>query len=147
MRSYSYDDLLKDLRKTIRPLKASNFDALLALSRGGLLLGQMIAHALDTQDLYCVNTRHYDNKQRQKDVQIANMPDLSGFKNVLVIDEILDSGETLQVLMQELNKQFLYTKFTSFVLFAKQDAVFKPDIWLNTADEWIEFFWEKDLKC
>ena len=37
-------------------------------------------------------------------------------------------------------------EFKSATLFYKRSSVFEPDIWINEAKDWIDFFWERDFK-
>ena len=37
-------------------------------------------------------------------------------------------------------------EFKSATLFYKKTSVYEPDFWINEADDWIDFFWERDFK-
>jgi xanthine phosphoribosyltransferase len=64
---------------------------------------------------------------------------------VLVVDDIADSGETLAYIMSYLSENFPEITFQSVTLFYKKTSCYEPDFWINEADAWIEFFWEKDF--
>ncbi|MBA1433192.1 MAG: phosphoribosyltransferase, partial [Epsilonproteobacteria bacterium] len=66
-------------------------------------------------------------------------------KRVLVVDDIADSGETLRFIMEYLAKNFPNIEFKSATLFYKSTSCYEPDFWINEANAWIEFFWEKDF--
>ncbi len=145
MRYYSYDELIKDLRQLVKDLKGEKIDAILALSRGGLTVGHLLAEHFNIKMLFAMNVLHYQDHTKLDDVIIYNIPDLKGAKNVLIVDEIIDSGETMREVTKILNKEYLYANFKTLAVFQKQDAVYKADFWAQTTSEWIEFFWEKDL--
>ena len=145
MRYYSYNELIKDLRHLSKKLENQKIDAILALSRGGLTAAHLLAEKFKIKMLFAMNVMHYKNQKKLDEVVIYNVPDLKDTKNILVVDEIIDSGETMQEVMRILNEKYQDKTFQTLALFQKKDACFKADFWAQTTDEWIEFCWEKDL--
>ena len=41
---------------------------------------------------------------------------------------------------------FSEIEFNSATLFYKKTSIYEPDFWVNEADDWIDFFWERDFK-
>ncbi len=95
-------------------LKDKEIDGIYGLSRGGLIPAVMISHRL-------------------------NIPwaKVTG-KNTLIIDDICDSGNTLQ---NWINNGFI----TATLHYKPHTACCMPAIWSNTheGDEWIIYPWEK----
>ncbi|MCV6608659.1 MAG: phosphoribosyltransferase family protein [Campylobacterales bacterium] len=143
---YSYDELIKDLKILTKDLGDYKPDAIIALSRGGVTIGHFLAEYFDIRTLYTMNTIHYDGQKKMDEVIIYNIPDIKDAKKVLIVDEIIDSGETIQEVMKVLNKRHLYVDFKTLTVFQKKRAVFKADYWVKDTDKWIEFFWELALK-
>ena len=67
-------------------------------------------------------------------------------KRVLVVDDISDSGETLDAVMKSLACGNSEIEFKSATLFYKKTSVYEPHFWINEANDWIDFFWERDFK-
>ena len=62
-----------------------------------------------------------------------------------MIDDIVDSGETLQEIMKILREQYPECEFKIATIFYKSTAVIEADFAIKKAHEWIDFFWEVDL--
>lgn len=58
-------------------------------------LGHSLAVALKTRQLFALNSIHYDDTKKLDTIEIFNIPDLSKHKKILLIDDIVDSGESL----------------------------------------------------
>ena len=144
MKAYSFEEFEKDVKALVAQIKTSfTPDALVAVARGGLTLGHFLAMQLNNRNLFVLNSIHYDDTQKLDSIKIFNVPDLSGFKKVLIIDDMIDSGDTMNKIKSLLVGKFQHTEFKIATIFYKNTAIFKPDFSLKLATEWIEFFWEK----
>ena len=143
---YSYEQCIKDCKVLLPQIKFYNPDALVSIARGGLTIGHLLACGLDTNSLYTINSIHYNDTSKLDCFDIKNIPDLSKCKKVVLIDDISDSGETLQEIKKLLEKRYLYCEFKIATIFYKKDAIVQPDFKVHEAKGWIEFFWEVDLK-
>jgi xanthine phosphoribosyltransferase len=143
---YSYEDFLKDCKTILPQIKKYNPDAIVAIARGGLSFGHILAQGLDINDLFAINSIHYDGTTKLKSFKISNIPNLKGYKKVLIVDDIIDSGETIVQIKKLLTKEYLYSEFKIASLFYKKTAIIQPDFSINEAKNWIEFCWEVDLK-
>jgi len=143
---YGYDLFKEDTQKLVN--KCRNFEPqiLLAVARGGLTLAHLMAQALNIRDLYTLNSIHYDGEKKLDSFNIFNIPDLSGANRVLIIDDIVDSGETMKEILFILKEKFPNIEFKIATLFYKTTALIKPDFSVREANEWIDFFWEVDVK-
>ncbi|HHH20985.1 MAG TPA: phosphoribosyltransferase, partial [Nitratifractor sp.] len=125
-------------------VKEYNPDTLLAVARGGLTLGHFMAQALDTRRLFALNSIHYEKNSKLDTIEIFNIPDLKSAKRVVIIDDIVDSGETLSEIIQVLQKAYPHCEFKLATIFYKPTAIIQADYTLKEAKEWIDFFWEVD---
>ncbi len=57
---YAYDEFKKDTQILVNKCKDYEPDILLAVARGGLTLSHLMAQALDTRNLYTLNSIHYE---------------------------------------------------------------------------------------
>ncbi len=142
---YSYENFRDDL-KTLTKKIDKPFDVILAVSRGGLTLGHFLGEYYNLREVYAINTIGYDDTRKLDEVKVFNIPDLSHAKSVLIVDDIVDSGDTLIVVLQVLREKFPQAEFHIASLFYKFTARIKPDWYAKEATTWIDFFWVVDLK-
>ncbi|MDR1007564.1 MAG: phosphoribosyltransferase [Campylobacteraceae bacterium] len=142
MRYYGFEEFFEDVKKIAYEVKPYNFDAFLAIARGGMTFGHFLAHALDTRELYALNSIHYEGSKKLDFVKIFNIPDLSNVKNVLILDDIADSGETLIEIKKTLQKLYPNINIKIATLLYKEKSLVRPDFFAKKTTEWIEFLWD-----
>ena len=143
---YSYAAFSKDTKQLIEEVKPFEAEAILAIARGGLTLSHAMAEGLNIRDVQSVRTELYDGACKRSDLTLfGECLFREHIRRVLVVDDIADSGETLAFIMDYLKRSFPFIEFKSCTLFYKKTSLYKPDVWVNEADAWIEFFWEKDF--
>jgi len=142
---YGYEEFVADADALVHKIKDFDPDTLLAVARGGLTLGHFMAQGMDTRRLFALNSIHYDKTRKLETLEIFNVPDLSTARRVLIVDDIIDSGETLREVLRLLNEQYPQTEFRLATIFYKPTAVIEADYTLKKAHEWIDFFWEVDI--
>ena len=143
-RYYSYENFRNDTWKLITKVETFEAEAIVAVARGGLTLAHCMAEGLEIRDVQSIRTELYDKECKREELSLFGECSFMDGKKVLVVDDIADSGETLQFIMEYLQKKFPAVAFKSVALFYKKTSVYEPDFWINEADAWIEFFWEKD---
>lgn len=143
---YSYDLFKNDTQILVDKCRKFEPEILLAIARGGITLSHLMAQALDIRNLFTLNSIHYEKEHKLDTFNIFNIPDLSNAKKVLIIDDIIDSGETMKEILFILNEKFPKVEFKIATLFYKSTALVKPDFCVREANEWIDFFWEVDVK-
>ena len=144
-RYYSYKEYLIDCQKLIGQIDWE-FDAIISIARGGLTLSHMFGEYYNIRKVYAVNTIGYEDAHKLERVEIFNMPELKDATRVLIVDDIVDSGDTMRIVFDELAKKYPKCEFRSAVLFYKTSASIKPDWYAQLAEEWIDFFWSDDLR-
>ena len=145
MKYYAYDEFVTDTRKLVKDSRSFEADTLLAIARGGLTLGHAYAHAVDNRRLFAINSILYEKEKKGQSCEIFNTPELKDAKKVLILDDIVDSGQTIKEVLALLQECFPQIEFRIASLFYKPSAVIQPDYYVHEAKEWIEFFWEKDF--
>ena len=142
---YSYKDLKKDtirLTKQVRPFQP---DTVVAIARGGMMLGQLMGYALGVRNVQSIHVESYDDEKQRERVDIFGTCDLEGSVKVLIVDDIVDSGNTMKAILEHFREAYPKAVFRSASLFYKPAAVVQPDFTLHEAKEWINFFWEVDF--
>lgn len=143
---YSYASFKKDAQDLTNSCRDFNPEVILAVARGGLTLSHLMAQALNIRNLFAINSISYENNSRSLNHEIFNIPNLSLYKRVLIVDDIVDSGHTMKKLLEILELEYKDIDFKVATIFYKETALVKPDFYIKKADKWIEFFWEVDIK-
>ena len=127
---------IQALPETQRP------DAILAISRGGLVPGAMLAYRLGIRDLLIAVAEHYDAAGRRPEPTIARMPSDESLKgrSILIVDEVWESGRTL-ALVAERARAAGATVRTAVVHHkpGKSEVSGAPDFFAALADGWITY--------
>ncbi|MDY0264998.1 MAG: phosphoribosyltransferase family protein [Sulfurospirillum cavolei] len=142
MRYYSYEEFKVDVNHLAKEIKPYAPDVILAVARGGMTLGHFLSEALEMRSLYSINSIHYEETRKLDTIQIFNIPDLSRAKRVVLVDDIIDSGETMIEIKRVLNAKYPDVELKVAALFYKEKALLRPDFVAREATEWIEFFWD-----
>ena len=144
-RYYSYDEFRENTSQLIAQVKDFAPESIVGIARGGLTLSHAMAEGLNLRDVQSIRTELYDGSCKREEISLFGLCNFKDTKRVLVLDDIADSGQTLQAIMSYLEDNFPEIEFRSATLFYKPISIYKPDYWVQEADAWIEFFWEKDF--
>jgi xanthine phosphoribosyltransferase len=143
-RYYAYEDFRDDTNKLLKRVKDFDAEAILSIARGGFTLSHAVAEGLNIRELESIRTELYDKECKREKITLFGSCNFN-VKRVLVLDDIADSGETLAFVMHYLEENFPNIEFRCATLFYKKSSLYEPHYWINEADCWIEFFWEKDF--
>jgi len=141
---YGYEDFRSDANRLIERVGVFEPEAILAIARGGYTLSHAMAEGLGIRDVQSLRSELYDKECKREALTLFGECSFRA-KRVLVVDDIADSGETLRFIMEYLQKNFPDLECKSATLFYKKTSLYEPDFWINEANSWIEFFWEKDF--
>jgi len=142
---YSYKNFIEDSRILLKQIEAYKPDAIVAVARGGMALAQLIGEAMNTREVYSVNSILYEGTKKLDHCKVFNIPNLENRKKVVLIDDIVDSGESMHYIIAKMQNLYPDCEFKVGSLFYKLDACIQPDFKVREAHDWIEFFWEVDL--
>ena len=141
---YSYEMFKNDTLALIDSFD-TQFDTVIGIARGGLTLAQAISEALEIRNVQTVQTQLYDKQVKRDCITVVANCSLQQSQNILIVDDIADSGETLQNIMEYFQKEYPTINFKSATLFYKKSSVYEPNYWIKEATGWIDFFWEVDF--
>lgn len=108
-------------------------------------MGHALSMALNIRNLQSLRCESYDQTQQRETVSVFGECDFTQSKRVLIVDDIVDSGKTLNILIGTLQQSYPHISFASCSIFTKQTAIIQPDFSLHEALAWIDFFWERDF--
>ncbi len=142
---YSYSQFRDDL-ESLTKIIDKDFDTIIPIARGGLTIAHLLSEYYNIREVYAINSISYNNTKKLDSVDIFNIPNLKKSKRVLIVDDIVDSGDTLVALLDALKSRYPNIIFYSASIFYKKSAKIAPTWYVKEANSWIDFFWEKDLK-
>jgi len=132
----------KELKQDLQNFKIEKPDAIVAIARGGLTFAHHLAEKLNMREVFTVNAVSYDKDKKLDTINIFNIPDLEKYNNILVVDDISDSGDTFIEVIKTLKNHYPDKCFQTAAVFYKPTSKFKPDFYFHETEEWINFFWE-----
>jgi uncharacterized protein len=116
----------------------TNFDEIVAISRGGLTLGHLFSDFLRIP-IYTLAIQSYTDIKAQGEIHITGkLQTTITNKSILLVDDISDSGITLKRATNYLN-ELHPQKITTATLFTKPKTTFIPDYYAKTTDKWVIF--------
>lgn len=124
--------------KLSRKIKESGYspDLILAISRGGLVPARIIADFLLERNIQCLHARRWGvGEQIGEKVAITGTPADLQSKNVLVVDDVADTGDTLQEITRYLHRQKVRNVKTA-TLHYKKTSTCKPDYYAAEMEQW-----------
>ena len=143
---YSYEEFKRDTLTLLKSIKNFEPQAVVGVARGGLMLSHALAEGMSIREVQTLRTELYDGSEKRHELTLYGVCEFSEKKRVLVVDDIADSGETLECVMGHLERNFPEVEFKSLTLFYKKTSSYEPHFWVNEATEWIDFFWEADFR-
>ncbi|KAA2317323.1 xanthine phosphoribosyltransferase [Pseudooceanicola sediminis] len=145
----SWDQLHRDARALAWRLDGHGPDngawrAIVAITRGGMAPAMIVARELDIRTVDTISIKSYDH-QSQSEAHVLKSPDaamMGDGTGILVIDDLVDSGKTLELV------RALYPKAHFATLYAK--PLGKPQVQSYitevSQDTWIFFPWDMALQ-
>ncbi len=120
-----------------------NPDAIVAIARGGLMPAALLSYTLKVRRIETVSIESYDGPSRRNTLTLTDHTALEAFERILIVDDIVDSGRTMQQLLEHFAKRYPQAVIKTASLFYKPSALHRPDFTCKEASEWIDFFWER----
>ncbi len=118
--------------------------AVVAITRGGMAPAMIVSRALDIRMVDTISVKSY-NHQTQDAPVVLNRPDeglMGDGEGVLVVDDLVDTGKTLEVV------RALYPKAHFATVYAKPKGEPMVDTFITgvSQDTWIFFPWDMALQ-
>ncbi len=145
----SWDQIHRDSRALAWRLDGhgpdnGNWRAIVAITRGGLVPAMIVSRELDVRVVDTISVKSYSHQSRgeakvTKSPQVDLMGDGEG---ILVIDDLVDTGKTLELVHK------LYPKAHFATVYAKPSGrpMVNPDVPEVSQDTWIFFPWDMALQ-
>ncbi|ANT61387.1 xanthine phosphoribosyltransferase [Salipiger sp. CCB-MM3] len=146
----SWDQLHRDSRalawrlQSHAPEGGGEWRAVVAITRGGMAPAMIIARELNIRMVDTISVKSY-NHQEQSEPKVIKFPDMEVMGDgdgVLIIDDLVDTGRTLEVVRKHLPKAHVAT------VYAKPMGRPQVDSYITevSQDTWIFFPWDMALQ-
>ena len=117
-------------------------DVILAITRGGLIPAGMVSHLLGIRDVASVALERYQGRTPSR-IRVLRAPDWRVFegKSVLIVDEIVEEGVTMDYVRRRLSE--VGVPLSTAVLYHKGKSA-NPDYFAHRVAPalWVAFPWE-----
>lgn len=144
----SWDDMGKISFELIKKINESGekFDRLIALARGGWTWARTLIDGINIQNLSSIRVKSYEGVNLNNEIKLIQpLADLINGERVLILDDVVDSGETLKFVEDYVLSSGASRVMTAALCF-KPRSVFVPDFygfktksWVIFPHEWNEF--------
>ncbi len=136
---YSWQEVYELCKELARKIKESGFkpDAIVAIARGGWVPARILADFLLVRELYSVKAEHWGivaTVTGKAKITQPLMVDLTG-KNVLVVDDVADTGETVEIVAKHVREKNAKEVKTAVIDF-KHTSKFVPDYYAREMERW-----------
>jgi hypoxanthine phosphoribosyltransferase len=141
----TWDRFLKISEKTADKMNLAKYrpDFIISLARGGWVFGRVLCDYLNVTDLVSLKVEHWGMTATPDGEAKIKYPfniDLTGRK-VLIVDDISDTGKSLKVATEYINKMNP-TDVRTTTLFYLTGSSFKPDFYGEEMTwRWVVFPW------
>lgn len=118
-------------------------DLIVGVARGGLIPAGAIGYAIGIKEMGAINVEFYTDIGATLPEPIILNPQLDTEsltdKKVLVVDDVADSGKTLDLVVNMLKETA--SEVRSAVIYTKPTTIFEPDYSWKKTEAWINFAW------
>jgi xanthine phosphoribosyltransferase len=145
----SWDQFHRDARALAwRLIEAGPFEAIICITRGGLVPAAIVARELNVRVIETVCVSSYDPDRQQRDLKVIKQVAEAvvqigggGGRRVLIVDDLVDTGQTAKMVRDILP----YAHFAS--VYAKPMGRPLVDTFITevSQDTWIYFPWDTGL--
>jgi len=145
----SWDQIHRDSRALAWRLEkmapdGGEWKAVVAITRGGMAPAMIIARELDIRTVDTISIKSYDH-QEQSEAKVLKAPDaeiIGDGEGILIIDDLVDTGKTLEVVKSRYPKAHIAT------VYAKPKGRPMVDTFITevSQDTWIFFPWDMALQ-
>ncbi len=145
----SWDQIHRDSRALAWRLEKMGpeggaWKAVVAITRGGMAPAMIIARELDIRTVDTISIKSYDH-QEQSEAVVVEAPDadiIGDGEGVLIIDDLVDTGKTLEVVKSRYPKAHIATVYAK----PKGRPMVNTFITEVSQDTWIFFPWDMALQ-
>ena len=126
------DKLARIIKSGFKP------DCIVGIGRGGLVPAVYLSDRLGVKKLYAFKIDYYTGDKRGREPVVSQKPPLQLIRgNVLLVDDVADTGETLMLAKKLLEKHAKSIRIAT--LHYKPHSKLKPDFFVQETRRWIVY--------
>ena len=126
------------------PLEGGAWKAVVAITRGGMAPAMIVSRELDIRQVDTISVKSYNHQAQSEPVVIKppNLELVGDGTGVLIVDDLVDTGKTLEVVRALMPKAHFAT------VYAKPKGKPMVDTYITevSQDTWIFFPWDMALQ-
>ncbi len=142
----SWDEIYRLLLRLANTIRNNSFgpEMIVGVSRGGWLPARVMSDLLENPKLANVAAEFYVGIAETKGKPVITQPVSASVegKKVLVVDDVVDTGESLRLVRSHLEEQGAKEVKTAAIYY-KPWSVMIPDYYEKETRSWIVFPWER----
>lgn len=118
-------------------------DIIYAVIKGGLIPARILADFLGVDTIGFIGVRFYKRVGERTAKPELTLPPTVNVRDqdVLIVDDVVESGRTLQLVIEELSR-YGAGKIKSLALYVKPWRTYTPDYYYESTANWLVFPWE-----
>lgn len=145
-RNVSWHEIDACVEAVGRAIRATRFrpDCIVAILKGGIVPARLLSDFFGSIEIYPLRVKAYAGTRKLERIRLESFRHPIGRKNVLLVDDIHDSGQTLQKVIPHL-KRCRPRALRTATLFYKANTRHPPDFFARKATPavWVVFPWER----
>jgi len=146
-RFVTWNDVEEAIRRIADKIQASSFkpEVIVGVMRGGIVPGRLLADRLGIEDIGVIEVKLYISAGQRGERPYLRQPLTLSIKDkrVLLVDDVSDSGLTLQFSVQALSL-YMPAEIKTATLYIKPWTKYVPDYYAEQVNEWVIFPWETE---
>ena len=146
-RFVTWNDVEEAIRRIADKIQASSFkpEVIVGVMRGGIIPGRLLADRLGIEDIGVIEVKLYISAGQRGERPYLRQPLTLSIKDkrVLLVDDVSDSGLTLQFSVQTLSL-YMPAEIKTATLYIKPWTKYVPDYYAEQVNEWVIFPWETE---
>ncbi len=136
--------LSEKLANKLKSKYNKEIDVVIGIAKGGLPISVYLANSLGAQwDSIRIRSYTSDGVRGKMELLHDLHTDIRG-KTVMLVDDIVDEGKTMEFAIKYLNEKYHPKKIITTSLILKPRSEFRPDNYTQERSEWIVFPWEPE---
>ncbi len=115
-----------------------------AVLKGGLIPARIIADLLGVEEIGVLGVKFYYSPMERRHKPVLTIPPTPPPRReyrILIVDDVVDSGKTMQLVIDELNRYDIKCFKTASIHY-KPWSIYKPDYYAEETRDWIIYPWE-----
>lgn len=126
-------------------IKISNYkpDMIISVLKGGLIPARILMDLLSIGEIGFIGVKFYKGIVKHDSKPELTLPPTPSVNNkkILVVDDVVETGRTIQLVIDELYR-YGVREVKTLTLYVKKQSPVLPDYYYKVTDKWIVFPWE-----